>query len=190
MINQDMPIPGENFTSDTSSYPWHQPPEYSSIAEALDKMSVKLTEKKVARNLMTMADAGIPLVRIAQMIVMEGMARGKWTIDMGLLIAGPITKIIEIMCDAYEIEYTIGIEEDDDDWNTGTLFKAMASFKEQEKDNGVFKIVSSQMDEIKDAAEGQDLETEESNPEGDLMASGFTTMMGGKPSDEGGESND
>ena len=186
------PIPGENYTSDTKSYPWHQPPEYKSVSEALDKMSVKLTQPKTARYIMAFAQAGFPLVRISQMIIMEGMAQGKWTVDMGLLLAGPFTKIIEIMCDSYDIEYDIGIDEEDD-YSTGNYYKAMTLLKKEANTvPGVSEAVEQQMPSIEAAAANQDQPKEDTGgadsggasgagKEEDLGMQGFTAMTSGNP---------
>lgn len=185
----DGPIPGENFTSDTKNYPWHQPPEYKNIKVALDKMAVKLTEKKISRKLIALAEMGFPLVRISQMIIMEGIGQGKWTLDMGLLLAGPFTKIIEIMCDTYGVEYTIGIEEDEDeDFETGIFFKGLAELESSARDSGVYKVVKSEMPkitaEVEEQAAPETSETSVTEEEPDLQERGFASMMGDEPSEE------
>jgi hypothetical protein len=188
MINGDMPIPGENYTSDTKNYPWHQPPEFSNVTDALDKMSLKLTQPKIARGIMAFADAGFPLVRITQMIIMEGIAQGKWTVDMGLLLAGPFCKIIEIMCDSYEIEYTLGLDEDED-FNTGTLFKGQIELEKQSKQSQeIYNVVKQQMPEITETAMEQEGAPADgaatAEPEQDLGQEGFAQMMGGGAEEE------
>lgn len=168
------PIPGENYTSDRQNYPWHQPPEFSNVHDALDKMSVKLTDPKTARNILAFAEGGFPLVRIAQMIIMEGISQGKWTVDMGLLLAGPFTKIFEIMCDSYDIEYDIGITEEDN-WQTGDFYKAVTTLKQDGGSiKGVGEVVDQQMPQISAAADQQELgsDTGGDTPSADSVSSG------------------
>lgn len=149
---KDGPIPGENFTSDTKNYPWHQPPEFADVTKALDMLTKKMTTPKTARFLIATAQAGFPLVNIAQMIIMQGVSAGKWTIDMGLLIAGPCTKILEIMCDNYGVEFTLGIEEDES-FHTGVFWKEKSSIDEAVKkgDKSFYSVVSQEMPQIQDA---------------------------------------
>jgi hypothetical protein len=185
----DMPIPGENFTSDTKSYPWHQPPEFTSIGPALEKMSQKMTDRKTAPLLMSMVETGLPLYKVSQIIIMEGMANGKWTLDLGLLLAGPITKILEIMCNVYEVEYNLGIEEEDDE-PTGKFARGIIDMEKASSDRGVLKLVRDEMPKIEATAEDQ--ETPEGGEgtvppekeEEDLGQEGFTTMMGGNTDEE------
>lgn len=182
MINGDGPIPGENYTSDTKNYPWHQPPEFSNVTDALEKTSKKLTQPQIAMAIMSFADAGFPLTRITQMIIMEGISQGKWTVDMGLLLAGPFCKIIEIMCDSYGINYNLGIE-NDESFNTGTLFKGQVDLMQSSKKaDNLYNIVKQELPEIEQAAEDQGTGAEPTGTEPeeqDLGQQGFTAMSAG-----------
>ncbi len=182
----DLPIPGENYTSDTKNYPWHQPPEFTSLGPALDKMSQKMTDRKTAPLLMSMVETGLPLYKLSQIIVMEGMANGEWTLVPGLLLAGPLTKILEIMCSVYDIEYTLGIEDEDDE-PTGLFAVGVENLKKQGADKGVFRLVQDELPKIQAEAEDQPMDpgaeaTETEEP--DLAQEGFATMTGGEPEDE------
>src|ERR1044072_6682128 len=101
LMNNSGPIPGENFTSDTKNYPWHRPPEFNDINSALDMLAKKITKFKTANDILSMVELDIPLYQITSTIIMAGIGEGKWTVDMGLLIAGPLTKMIETMCLGY-----------------------------------------------------------------------------------------
>ncbi len=187
----DLPIPGENYTSDTKGYPWHQPPEFTTLGPALDKMSQKMTDRKTAPLLMSMVETGLPLYKLSQIIVMEGMANGKWTLDLGLLLAGPFTKILEIMCSVYDIEYTLGIEDEDDE-PTGLFAVGIENLKKQGADKGVFRLVQDELPKIQSEASEQEVDSTaspEASGEQDLGEVGFATMTGGNP-DEADDSED
>lgn len=177
-MNNEGPIPGENFTSDTKNYPWHQPPEFTDLNKALDMLTKKITGFKTANGILTIAELGIPLYRISSMIVMAGVGEGKWTPDFAILLSGPLTKMIEVMCIGFDIEYNVGIDEDETIF-TGEFFKAQNELKNRDT-NDALKILKEEMPEIKEAAEAQaDTGTA---PEGDLQSQGFMTMAGGDPS--------
>lgn len=163
------PIPGENFTSDTKNYPWHQPPEFVDINKALDMLSVKLTDFKRANGILTMVEMGSPLTRVADMILTAGIGEGKWTPDFALLLAGPVTRMVELLCIGFEVDYEIGIEEDEDDFVTSTFFKEQHSLKE---DASGFKILKEEMPDIKQEAE----QAAGQGGESDLQQSGFMAM--------------
>lgn len=120
------PIPGENYTSDTKNYPWHQAPEYVDINKALDYLSKIITKKSTANGLMTLIEMGTPLYKVSIMLLMMGIMQGKWTVDFALLLSGPLTRMIEILCVGYGVEYDIGIEEEDD-MPTGSFYKTLYS---------------------------------------------------------------
>lgn len=185
------PIPGENYTSDTKNYPWRQPPEFTDLDEALDYMAKKLTQFEVANGVLTMVEMGLPLCKITEIILMQGMGEGKWTMDFALLLAGPMTRIIELICIGFEVEYDLGID-DEVDFNTGTFFKNDLELKTPKKAD--FKVIAEQLPEIKEAAEAQG-----SNPVGeaaepaaggggDLATQGFMASGGGaQPTKTGGK---
>lgn len=107
----DGPIPGENYTSDTRNYPWHRPPEFTEPDEAIEYISNIMLEEKGAVAILSMLELGITVLQITEMIILKGMGAGKWTMDLGLLIAGPISHIIILMAKAYEVEYDMGFSD-------------------------------------------------------------------------------
>lgn len=182
MIKDDGPIPGENFTSDTKNYPWHQPPEFTDLGKALDKLSMKLTDKKTVNKLVTTMEMGFPLVSVAQLILMEGVGQGKWTVDLALLMSGPTTKILQIIADSFEIEYELGLD-DEDDTPSGTFLKGLNELEESAKNKGVFKLVQDQLPQMTEAVEGESGAEDESaeTEEQDLGEGGFAAMTGNAP---------
>ena len=110
-MQPDGPIPGENYTSDTKNYAWHRPPEFDDIDKAIDYIGKKLTKGDNAVGLLTMIEAGIPIVDLAQMFLMSGIGAGKWTLDYALLLAGPVAHIMVIMAKGYGIKYNLGLDD-------------------------------------------------------------------------------
>jgi hypothetical protein len=169
------PIPGENFTSDTKNYPWHQPPEFTDINKALDMMSKKLTDFKRANGILTIVEMGVPLTRVTDMLVTAGIGEGKWTPDFAMLLAGPICRMIELICIGFEVEYKIGIEEDEDDFVTAAFFTEQK--KLHEESTGL-EILKSEIGQIKKEASNQEAGGS-SAPEGDIQESGMAAMNSG-----------
>lgn len=106
------PIPGENYTSDTKNYPWHRPPEFDNLDDAIEYSFKKITDNKTAISMMTLAKNGVPLSTITEIFLMGGIARGKWTPDYALLMAGPLTHILSLMAKAGKIKFTYGFEDE------------------------------------------------------------------------------
>ena len=142
----DAPIPGANYTSDTRNWPWHRPPDITSVDECLDYVVETLTETDAGARYMSIVEAGMPLTAITDIVVTLGIGRGKWTPDFALLVAGPVTRILEIMAKSYNIEYDLGIEEEPD-YRSSVYYEALA------EDSGVNKEPEEDPSEMPEAVE-------------------------------------
>jgi hypothetical protein len=110
-FNPDGPIPGENYTSDTRNYPWHRPPELTSLDAAVEASIKQLTQRESAYSLLTMLQSGVTVVQATDLFVTSGIGAGKWTPDFALMLAGPVSHMIKLMADGYGIKYDMGIED-------------------------------------------------------------------------------
>lgn len=110
----DGPIPGENFTSDTKNYPWHRPPDFTDLNEAVDFCIKHLTKKQQSFGILTALEAGVTVAQATRAIVISGISDGKWTPDFAILVAGPVARIIQTLADGYGIDAELGIDPDAD----------------------------------------------------------------------------
>lgn len=122
----DGPIPGENFTSDTRNYPWHRPPTYTNPDEALESIFKRLRRKEAAQGIVTMLEMGTPISLIVDLFLTKGIERGEWSIDLALLLAGPLSHVIVILARTYDLEYDLGI-------SSGGKVMTSALFEEMNK---------------------------------------------------------
>lgn len=111
-IGFDAPIPGENYTSDTKNYPWHRPPEFTDLDDAIEMTFKKLLSKKGSFGLLTMMKGGMDVATLTDIYVTSGIGSGKWTPDFALLLAGPVAHIIYLMGKSYGIKVDLGIKDD------------------------------------------------------------------------------
>ncbi len=135
----DAPIPGANYTSDTRNWPWHRPPDITDVDEALEYVMETLTETDAGMRYMGMVEGGLSLVSVADIVVTLGIGRGKWTPDFALLVAGPVTRMLEILAKSYKIEYDLGIE-DADTFDTAVLYKKKSELLEGNSEEDPEKI--------------------------------------------------
>lgn len=105
------PIPGENYTSDTKNYPWHRPPEYTNIDQAIEAVGKKLLSEEASPGVLTMLEMGMTVATITDAFLTSGIGAGKWTPDFALLLAGPTSHIICLMAEGYGIDYDLGIDD-------------------------------------------------------------------------------
>ena len=108
----DAPIPGENFTSDTKNYPWHRPPEYTDYDESIDYVLTLMSGEQQIASAMSLLGGGISLPTVVDMIITGRVANGYIGIDLGILIAGPVARFLEIMAMSYDIEVSMGKDDE------------------------------------------------------------------------------
>lgn len=108
----DGPIPGENFTSNPDNQPWKRPPDITDTDKGIELAVKQLTSRKGAYGLLNSLQSGITIVQATDLFVTSGIGQGKWSVDMGLVLAGPIAKVMQIMAEDAEIEYALGIDDD------------------------------------------------------------------------------
>ena len=59
---------------------------------------------------MSFIEVGLPVTLITEILVMRGVSKGYWTVDFGILLAGPIAKILTIFAKSFGIEFNLGID--------------------------------------------------------------------------------
>jgi len=105
------PIPGENLISDERNYPWHRPPDFTDLNDAMEFLIEAISEKPKLFGILNVLENEVTVAELSQGIVMSSMMEGRFTLDYALLLAGPLTKYISILAEGYEINYDMGIQE-------------------------------------------------------------------------------
>ena len=90
----DTPIPGQSLTDEPANYPWEHPPQYTDVDDVLDRMYDTLTKPTVARELIAMLDAGVPVEAIVRVITFGGFMEGKFNPDVGFTIIEPLMNLV------------------------------------------------------------------------------------------------
>ena len=109
----DAPIPGSNYASDTKNYPWHRPPDITEYDEAVDYMIRKLDDPDEHELVFSLLEIDTQLTTVVSTLLMQGISRGKFPIDLAILMAGPLARYISILADSQDIKYDVGIEDTD-----------------------------------------------------------------------------
>ena len=104
------PIPGENLLSDSRNYPWHRPPEVETVDGTVEYVMGKMQEEEVAELVFSMMELERPLTNIVTGLLLQGVASGKFQIDMALLAAGPVYRYIKMIADKENIKYEDGLK--------------------------------------------------------------------------------
>lgn len=145
----DGPIPGENYTSNTKNYPWHRPPQYTTLDEALEHMIEVFSKPKTSLAVITMIEIGLDIATVTSTLLLKGVSMGKWSIDLAILMAGPLAHMIIIMAKAYKIDYELGFEEV---YNGPTKAFFKEQIKQIDPDAETAKSIKKQQKEVKETA--------------------------------------
>ena len=90
----DAPVPGQGLTDKPGNYPWEHPPQYTDTMEASEYIWDRMTQPLFVKQIIAMLDAGIPVEAIARIVVFSGFTEGKWTPDVGFMLAETVVKMI------------------------------------------------------------------------------------------------
>lgn len=80
------PIPGQSLTVAMGSHPWHNPPQYTDLNDALEHVFNALTSPRQVVRLVLLLKKGTPVEYIARTVLFIGFSKGMWTPDLALLM--------------------------------------------------------------------------------------------------------
>lgn len=125
------PIPGENYLTDTKNYPWHRPPDLVDYDEAVSYMLDKIDDPEQIELVFAMLQIDAHVATVVSTLLLQGISKGKFSIDLAMLMAGPLARYIEIKANNSGIKHEMGAEKDDRMVLTPTLLKAALGIVEQ-----------------------------------------------------------
>ena len=104
----DAPIAGQSLTTELGNRPWEQPPQYSTVEEALQYYIPRLTNPEMIDDLFNVMETGIPLTTLANAIQSSGVMEGKHSLDIGILIMPVLMETMAYLAEESGIEYEVG----------------------------------------------------------------------------------
>lgn len=173
----DGPIAGENYTSDTRNYAWHRPPELNTYDEGVEYFLKKLSDpERMSFYTSSMAN-GLSILDLTTHAMLQMVQDGTVTVDVGILISGPIAKSLEMLAEKQEINYEKGWK------NTPTIMtpKIMEDIIRSENEEGPEREVLDLLEEDVEEAPTGIMSADDSfvaSPEEQ------ETMMGESPEEE------
>ena len=130
----DGPIPGQSLTFELGNRPWQNPPQYTSVEEALEYYIPRLIEPEFVDELINVMDMGVPLTTIANAMQVGGVMQGMHTVDIGVLVIPVLIEMMAYIGDSANIKYNTGMEDSGrrtDKPKSSAIARAMAKAKKQ-----------------------------------------------------------
>jgi hypothetical protein len=159
----DRPTPGMSLTAELGNRPWQQPPQYSTVEEALQWYIPRLVNPELLNPLLDVIEGGLPLTAIANAMQTGGVMEGKHSLDVGILIMPVLVETMAYLAEEAGVEYDDGtnIEPEEDKPTDSRVALALAKIREE---------TGAEPDE----PEMKEPEPQEEKPSGGLMSRGTT----------------
>jgi len=156
----DAPIAGQSLTTELGNRPWEQPPQYSTVEEALQYYIPRLTNPEMIEDLFNVMETGIPLTTLANAIQSSGVMEGKHSLDVGILIMPVLMETMAYLAEESGIEYVAGTNKKigSDKPSNAAIARAIAMVKKEKGESS---------EELKEEVQTE-MELEE--PSGGLMS--------------------
>ena len=129
----DYPIPGQGMTAEVGSRPWQNPPQYTTVEQALEFYIPRLVSDDIYDSLLDSMELGIPLTTMADSMQSTAVMQGLHTIDVGILAMPVIIEMLAFIGDDAGIEYTLGTDApiDEDKISESKIALAMKRMREK-----------------------------------------------------------
>jgi|TARA_R110002072_G_scaffold133879_2_gene274441 hypothetical protein len=130
----DAPIPGQALTGEPGAYPWEQPPQLTTVDEAVEHYIPMFNEEEILSGVLSHIEGGVALATMADLITKGGVMTGLHSIDVGIMVAPVLVEMMITAADAADIEYTIGTEPKEKKGSTKVSIAAALRDKEVQEE--------------------------------------------------------
>ena len=128
------PIPGQSLTHEVRARPWQNPPQFSTVEEAMGWYLDRFDNNEVVQELLSVMEMGIPLSTIANSMQLGGVLQGIHTIDVGILIMPVLMEIMKHLAEKTDTKYVMGDEPEESDRPSDSVVQsAINSLEEGEE---------------------------------------------------------
>ena len=136
----EAPTAGQSLTNaPEDKYPWEQPPVYTSVKEAREKIFLDMLEPQRLKGIQNLMMNNISVNTIAEVILTEGFRKGKFNPDMMLNLLEPTMYMIMAIGEKSGIEPIIDSDGYDDDADEEDVQNALEKRNAMIKEGGRFK---------------------------------------------------
>jgi hypothetical protein len=132
-LSIDAPIAGQSLTSELGNRPWENPPQYTTVEEALEYYIPRIMEPSLRNDMLNVLEMGVPITTFANALQMGAVMQGKHTIDVGVLVLPVLIETIAYVADMEGVEYNTGTEMELEDNTFSESNIALAKKRIQER---------------------------------------------------------
>ena len=106
------PIPGMSLTTEPGNRPWENPPQYTTVEEAIEFYADKLLDPEKAEAVLLPLVEGVSLEQAVDYITTSSVMEGLHTIDVSILVTPVVKEMIRYVADLYDVEYKESLDKE------------------------------------------------------------------------------
>ena len=127
-INQpllDGPIAGQSLTAEISGRPWLNPPQYTTVDEAIEYYLERMSSEEFTDQLVDVLEMGVPVTTLANTIQLGSVMDGVHSVDIGMLVMPFIMEMIMLVGESSGVKYNSGMENPNKGQTRDTLINSV-----------------------------------------------------------------
>ena len=99
--------PGISWTAPEKSRPWQQPPQFVDMIDVAGYYMMNLSSDEMLDDLLDVVEIPVPLSVTAEGMMLQGVANGLHSVDMGILVMPIIIEMLITIAEHNKSTYTI-----------------------------------------------------------------------------------
>ena len=127
-INQpllDGPIAGQSLTAEINGRPWLNPPQYTTVDEAIEYYLERMSSEEFTDQLVDVLEMGVPVTTLANTIQLGSVMDGVHSVDIGMLVMPFIMEMIMLVGESSGVKYNSGMENPNKGQTRDTLINSV-----------------------------------------------------------------
>ncbi len=133
-VSFERALPGQGLTHELGNRPWQQPPQYTTVEQALQYHIPRITHPDLQEDLMNVIETGVPLTIIAESLQSGAVMQGKHSVDVGILIIPVLMETLAYLAEELDVEYNMGTElKTEDTPSESSIAVAMSKIRKRKK---------------------------------------------------------
>jgi len=110
-FNPRIAPPGISWTAPPKGRPWLRPPKYVKIEEVAALYIGLLSSVNVMDSMLDAIETGVPLIAIAEPLMLVNVSKGIHSLDAGVLVMPVIVEMLVTTAEAENIDYVVFAED-------------------------------------------------------------------------------
>ena len=121
----DGPIAGQSLTAEINGRPWLNPPQYTTVDEAIEYYLERMSSEEFTDQLVDVLEMGVPVTTLANTIQLDSVMDGVHSVDIGMLVMPFIMEMIMLVGESSGVKYNSGMENPNKGQTRDTLINSV-----------------------------------------------------------------